>query len=137
MDKISTANDTERTPVSENLYHVVWTITDYHKDRSGAVQKTNIFGTYTDLHSAKTAAFNALSAEGYEADWFTTFDRHEDHTKQETWKHGDGTMVYAVAPEGEVFTVTLQTTPNTLGVEGDLNKSLDSSVPCCADHCIL
>jgi len=94
---------------SEDLYHVKRIMVDHKNDPTGALQKVDIRGTYTDLSNAKAAAKNALFEEGYEKEWFTVYDVRDG---QDDWKHGDGFFVYAKAPEGEVFTVGLETAPN-------------------------
>jgi hypothetical protein len=100
----------------ENLYHLKRTMIDYHKDPSGATQDVRICRTYTDLHAAKAAARYALFNEGYEMDWFPTF---EYHSEESSWKHGDGIMVFAVAPDGEQYTVGIETAPNALNLKGN------------------
>ncbi|KAJ9635078.1 hypothetical protein H2201_007678 [Coniosporium apollinis] len=112
-------------PVSEYLYHVVRTMIDYHHDPSGASQEITVNGTYTDLSAAKTAAKTALFDDGYEEEWFTTFDIKGD---PEEWTHGDGNIVYARAPEGEVFIVGIKTAPNMLEVEDSANHKIESEL---------
>ncbi|OCK85857.1 hypothetical protein K432DRAFT_285901 [Lepidopterella palustris CBS 459.81] len=97
------------------LYHIKRTMVDIKNDATGALQKVDILGTFTDLSKAKAAAKNALFAEGYEKEWFTEFEVKDGAE----WKHPDGTFVYAKAPDGETFTVALETTPNTLALMGD------------------
>ncbi len=106
------------SPLESDLYHIKWTMTDFHKDPSGATQTVRICGTYTDLDAAKAAAQSFLKEKGFDKDWFTTFDVH-DAVNGVCWKHGDGVMVYAVAPDGETFTIEIETTPNTLGLRGN------------------
>lgn len=106
---------------SENFYHIMGTMIDYHRDPTGALQNRRICGTYTDLNSAKAAASHALLDQGYEEAWFTNFDVK---TRQQDWAHGDGTIVYARAPAGEVFTVTIQTAPNSFAFAGDAENKV-------------
>ena len=96
---------------TEPLYHILLVISNIKHDPNSEVQKVRVCGTYLDLDRAKAEAHRVLFEAGYEREWFTTFDaqRNSDPT---TWTHGDGVMVYAVAPEGEVFIVSLDTTAN-------------------------
>lgn len=116
-------------PVSEHLYHVFRTMIDYHHDPSGATQDTTVYATYTDLTAAKEAAKVALFSEGYEQEWFTTFDVLD---KPEEWTHGDGNVVYAQAPEGEVFIVGIKTALNTQQLEGSASHEVEGEL----DHVV-
>jgi hypothetical protein len=111
--------------MDDMLYHVKRTIVDFKNDATGALQKVDIRGTYTDLTNAKAAAKNALFDEGYEKDWFTIFDTHDT---TEGWKHGDGTFVFAQTIDGETFTVALETTPNTLGLKGNPDGKVEDKL---------
>lgn len=110
---------------TEMLYHVKLTMVDFKHDPTGALQKVDICGTYTDLEQAKTAAKNALIQSGYEESWFPVYDTRD--TSKE-WTHGDGVFVYAKAPEGETFTVSLETTPDTLGLKGNADGKVEEKL---------
>ncbi|KAF2471025.1 uncharacterized protein BDR25DRAFT_303577 [Lindgomyces ingoldianus] len=105
--------------MGDMLYHIKRTLVDIKNDATGALQKVDIRGTYTDLSKAKAAAKNALLEEGYEKEWFTVYDVRQ---APEDWKHGDGVFVFAKAPEGEMFKVALETTPNNLNLTGKDGK---------------
>ncbi|ORY16529.1 hypothetical protein BCR34DRAFT_94779 [Clohesyomyces aquaticus] len=105
--------------MSEMLYHVKRTIVDLKNDVTGALQKVDIRGTYTDLAKAKEAAKREIVDEGYEKDDFPVYDVKGD---PDEWKHGDGIFVYAEAPEGEKFWVRIETTPNELNLKGTNGK---------------
>jgi len=100
----------------ELLYHVKRTITDFAHDKSGATQATDIFGTFTKLAAAKTAACSALPSDGYKKDDFVKYEEN-DGTKE--WKHGDAAIVFAKAPAGQDFLVRIETTYNPLHFKGN------------------
>jgi hypothetical protein len=100
----------------ENLYIVKRTVIDYPKDPSGATQDIRIYGTYTDLHTAKESARWAMVDEGYEMDWFPTFEYHDEESG---WKRGDSVMVFAVGLDGAEFAVSVETEPNALSLKGN------------------
>jgi hypothetical protein len=101
---------------SEELYHVKQTMIDYHHDPSGASQNTTIYGTFTDLSSAKDAARNALFSKGYKEEWFATMTVNNG---QEDWPHPGGVMVQATASDGQVFIIAIETTANGMRLQGD------------------
>jgi hypothetical protein len=106
-------------PISpdEDLYHVVFTSSHFKRDPTAEFQKVRVCGTYTSVKAAKVAAHQTLFDAGYEQEWFKIFDVHTAETTD--WKHGDGVVVYAVAPEGEIFTVSIATTKDRLGVKSN------------------
>ncbi|KAG7414775.1 hypothetical protein DER46DRAFT_576428 [Fusarium sp. MPI-SDFR-AT-0072] len=95
---------------SELLYHVILTVIDFHLDPSGAKRSTYILGTRATLEAAKDSAFRVLYTLRYEPDDFTEYAVHLKHT--ENWTHGNGVLVYAKAPAGQVFMISVQATPN-------------------------
>jgi len=114
-------NKTKAMPapqVSDTLFHVKRTITDYHEDKSGATRMTDVLGTFTDLAAAKAAAHSALASEGYLKDDFELYEAKVE-TDPEEWKHGDGVLVFAKAPAGQEFEVRLDTKPNVFGLKGN------------------
>src|SRR5579871_4526020 len=111
---------------SDNLlYHVKCEIIDYHKDESGATRSTEIFGSYTSLPAAKTAARSCLKTWGYEPSEFATY---AEDTDPSTWKYGDGVAVFAKAPAGQEFRVRLDTKPNVASLKGDAAGMVDGSL---------
>jgi hypothetical protein len=122
-------------PIPDTLYHIKRVIIDYHEDKSGATRITDILGTFTDLKAAKLAARSGLASEGYLKDDFETFEQ-KDESKPEEWKYGDGVLVYAKAPAGQEFEVSIDTKPNVnkfVGnasgeVEGHLHYVLQTTI---------
>ncbi|PQE34071.1 hypothetical protein CJF32_00010774 [Rutstroemia sp. NJR-2017a WRK4] len=112
------------TEYSELLFHVKCTITDYHKDQSGATRTTDILGTFTNLAAAKNAAYGALASEGYVKDDFQSYEVKND-TDPEQWAHGDGVLVFAKAPAGQEFEVSLDTKPNDLKLKGNASGEVE------------
>jgi hypothetical protein len=105
--------------IPELLYHVTLTVVDYHTDESGATRSTYPLGTFGSLKAAKSFAETGLEGLGYQKDDFDQFSaRPQMH---DPWTHGDGTIVYARAPAGQVFVVGIDTTQNTerLPLAGD------------------
>jgi len=125
---------TDDNQAPELLYHVKRTIIDFELNASGANQTTDILKTYTDLGAAKTAAHSALLNEGYLKD---DFEKYEEYDESKSWEHGDGVIVFAKAPAGQVFEVRLDTKPNALNfkinatsseVESDLYYVLQTTI---------
>jgi hypothetical protein len=112
------ANGAPEESEAEFLYHVKRTILDFHEDKSGATQTTDVLGTFTELPVAKVAARSALASEGYLKDDFEVYEE-KDSANPEAWKHGDGVLVYAKAPAGQEFDVRLDTKPNVLKLKGN------------------
>ncbi|KAH7205831.1 uncharacterized protein BKA55DRAFT_600252 [Fusarium redolens] len=96
---------------SELLYHIILTVIDFHLDPSGAKRSVYILGTRAALEPAKDLAFRVLHTLKYKPDDFIEYAIHSSHTG--TWDHGDGVLIYAKAPAGQVFLVSIQVTPNT------------------------
>ncbi|KAK0649200.1 hypothetical protein B0T16DRAFT_326958 [Cercophora newfieldiana] len=108
--------------VPDLLFHTVLTVIDYHADTSGSTQEVFILGTHTTIESAKAFSQTALSHLGYAPDDFDSYASRAD-TPAAEWTHGDGVAVYAKAPAGQEFIVSLDTTPNNEGLpEGENNE---------------
>jgi len=105
--------------IPELLFHTVLTVIDFHVDPSGATQSVYVLGTHTTLESAKAFTLKALEELNYEPD---DFDEFETHTPGKEWTHGDGILVYAKAPAGQVFKVGLDTKLNTENLPEDPAK---------------
>ncbi|KAJ9419795.1 hypothetical protein FOXG_07174 [Fusarium oxysporum f. sp. lycopersici 4287] len=107
---------------SELLYHVILTVIDFHLDPSGAKRSIYILGTRTTLDSAKDSAFRVLHTLRYEPEDFIEYAEHSSHTRD--WAYGNGVLVYAKAPAGQVFQISIQATPNTEQLLGDSDGSI-------------
>jgi hypothetical protein len=116
---IMATNSVNCDDAPELLYHVKRTIIDFSHDSlmnsSGATEATDILVTYTDVSSAKAAARSALRNEGYLED---DFEEYEENDERRTWAHGDGVIVFARAPAGQVFEVRLDTKANAFKLKG-------------------
>jgi hypothetical protein len=97
----------------ELLFHTTLRVVDFRTDPSGATQTVFVLGTHTDLAAAKVFSQTALQGLGYEFSDFTEYKTHANLAEGEEWKYGDGIIVHAVAPAGQVFEVGLDTKPNT------------------------
>ena len=104
----------ERKPTPDTLFHTLLTIVDYHTDPSGGTQSHWVLGTHTMLPAAKAFARKALSSLGYERDDFKDYEEAPagSDAKMEEWTHGDGYIVWARAPAGQVFEVNIDAKSN-------------------------
>jgi len=105
----------------DTLFHTILTVIDYHVDPSGGTQSTYVLGTHTDLAAAKAFSKRALHELGYERDDFATYEEASG-APTSGWSHGDGVIVHAKAPAGQIFNVALDTAANNEGLpagEGD------------------
>ncbi|KAH7243884.1 hypothetical protein FSOLCH5_013517 [Fusarium solani] len=93
----------------ELLFHTTLTVIDYHKDSVGAKRSVYILGTHATVEAAKVFAARALHELRYEPG---DFEEYATRSSSEEWKHGDGVLVYAKAPAGQVFLIGVDTTPN-------------------------
>uniref|UniRef100_A0A0D2YIG4 Uncharacterized protein n=2 Tax=Fusarium oxysporum TaxID=5507 RepID=A0A0D2YIG4_FUSOF len=94
----------------ELLYHILLTVIDYHVDPSGAKQSIYILGTNATLEAAKNSAFRVLDTLRHKPEDFVEYAIHLSSTEE--WDHGDGVLVYAKAPAGQVLLISIQATPN-------------------------
>uniref|UniRef100_A0A0C4DJ28 Uncharacterized protein n=1 Tax=Fusarium oxysporum (strain Fo5176) TaxID=660025 RepID=A0A0C4DJ28_FUSOF len=94
----------------ELLYHIFLTVIDYHIDPSGAKRSIYVLGTNATLEAARNSAFRVLATLGYKPEDFVEYAIHSSSTEE--WDHGDGVLVYAKAPAGQVFLISIQATPN-------------------------
>jgi hypothetical protein len=109
------------TSSGADIYHVILTSSHFKRDPNSEIQKVRVCGTYTSIKAAKAEAHQTLFDAGYEQEWFKVFESCTQNTTD--WKYGDGVVIYAEAPEGEIFTVSISTAKDTLGVKGnDLGK---------------
>jgi hypothetical protein len=103
----------ETTDVPEQLYHTLLTVIDYHTDPSGATRTVFPLGTHANLAAAKSFAAKALQGLNYEPQEFTEYI---EHGNSQEWIHGDGVIVFAKAPAGQEFFVSIDTKPNTVAL---------------------
>jgi hypothetical protein len=106
----------EEKNIPELLYHTTLTVIDYHVDTSGSTRGVYVLGTHTTLESAKAFSLTALQGLGYEEDDFAEYKARSKKLstdEEEDWPYGDGVLVYAKAPAGQEFLVSLDTKPNT------------------------
>ncbi|KAH7176001.1 hypothetical protein EDB81DRAFT_30841 [Dactylonectria macrodidyma] len=94
--------------VPELLYHTVLTLIDYHEDPSGATRSVYVLGTHSALDTAKAFATSALQGLNYKPGDFAEYAVRSS----EPWEHGDGVLVFARAPAGQVFLVRIDATLN-------------------------
>lgn len=95
---------------TETLYVVKRTFVD---PKAQVEPKFNVAfpATFTKLETAKTQAVRIPLEEGYEKGLFLTFEVN-DGTRP--WKHGDGVIVYAEGPSGELLKVEIEAIPNNM-----------------------
>ena len=117
--------------VPELLFHTILTAVDFHSDTSGSTREVHVLGTHTTLSAAKAFAFTSLLHLGYQPDDFTEYATRVE-TPPESWKHGDGVMVYAKAPRRHEFLVGIDTKPNTESLPAGPNDTL--ALPDGHDH---
>jgi len=110
--------------IPELLYHTTLTVIDYHVDTSGSTRGVYVLGTHTTLESAKAFSLTALQGLGYEEDDFAEYKTRSKKPPtdegEEGWPYGDGVLVYAKAPAGQEFLVSLDTKPNTENLPEDV-----------------
>jgi len=109
--------------LNDTLYTVKTTLTDYHHDKTGALQQVQIAGTYTSLTEAKEAAKTALYKLGYSKEDLPIYDI-KTASNAETWTFGEGVLVHARAPTNEDFFVVIETTPNVFKIQSNGASSL-------------
>ncbi|KAL2108482.1 hypothetical protein VUR80DRAFT_3759 [Thermomyces stellatus] len=121
MTTTYTAIQTESRTIPDTLFHTLLTVIDYHTDPSGGTRSTWVLGTHTSLEAAKAFAKNSLASLGYNRDDFKTYEEAPSAgaptpeitaTKTKEWTHGDGYIVWAQAPAGQVFQVNIDAKVN-------------------------
>jgi len=101
----------------------------YHIKRSTLLKsppstRTEICGTYTDLDSAQAAALRRLSDEGFARETWAEYAENDltlPEGKVDGWAYSPNIVVHARTgggggAVGEVHTVEIESTPNSLGV---------------------
>lgn len=114
----------ENANVPDLLFHTLLTVIDFHADTSGSTRTVYILGTHTSVTAAKAFAQACLTHLGYAPDDFTTYATAAD-TPPAEWTHGDGVAVYAKAPAGQEFIVSIDTTPNNENLPEGQNFQLE------------
>jgi hypothetical protein len=112
------------TDPPENIY-ILKRYAAEKREPDGSTENVTLFGTYTELSAAKKASYTILQFEGYEKEFFATYEIN-DGTKD--WTYGDGVMVYAKTSDGEKFSVEIETEPNTLGLIGNPRGKVDEDL---------
>jgi len=102
-------------PEQDRLYVLKRTILDPKNPRE-LTFKIALPETFTDLKAAKAEAKVLLAKEGYDVDFFDTYETKVDPLN---WKYGDGVQVFAKAPSGEEFKVEIDTVKNSEGLKSD------------------
>ncbi|KAM6508105.1 hypothetical protein FALCPG4_017993 [Fusarium falciforme] len=92
----------------ELLYHTVLTVIDYYQEPSGPTSSVYVLGTHSTIEAAKAFATSALQGLSYEPEGFAEYAV----CSSKPWEHGDGVLVFARAPAGQVFLVRIDTTLN-------------------------
>jgi len=110
---------------NHQIYHIIRTVTDFRRDKSGCLRSTDILGTYSDLAVAKATARKALTAVNSDRDWYTEYHENDG---QEDWVYGDGVLVHALAPGGEIFQVSIETRPHHKGLKSDENGRIQGDL---------
>ncbi|OAA65698.1 hypothetical protein SPI_02485 [Niveomyces insectorum RCEF 264] len=96
--------------IPELLYHTVLTVFDDHPARIGFRRRSVfVLNTHATLPAAKAFAAKGLETLGYEPSDFVTYAVHDGTSE---WSYGDGNIVFAKAPAGQEFVVSIDTTPN-------------------------
>jgi hypothetical protein len=126
----------KETEIPELLYHTTLTVIDYHTDTSGSTRTVYVLNTHTTLEAAKAFAGRALQTLNYVAEDFTEYEQRAT-SPVETWKHGDGVMVYARAPAGQEFLVGLDTKPNTESLAAGVDSTLKLPDPTAHLHYVM
>jgi len=92
---------------------VLQTTIDYNKDTAGAIQNTEIEGTYLTRKEAYEAAKTALLDEEVTKNSFAEYEERTDPTEKGEWPYGEEVWVHAVAETGENFNVAVKTPPHS------------------------
>lgn len=92
----------------DHLQYVIQTKIDYNRDRSGAVQATDVEAVFLHRADALAAAKACLVAEGTE---YAQYDVRDSAEMGGEWPFGEDVVVHAVANTGENFTVAIRTVP--------------------------
>lgn len=86
------------------LYHVLQTIIDYDKDRSGFQRKSIVEGSYADLEVARSQALKVLLDESVTKDSFVDYNEYADGSEG---PFGRNVVVHAVKEGGQNILVSV------------------------------
>ena len=100
-------------PDGAHLHYVLQTKTDYHVDRSGAVQTTDVEGVYARRADALAAARACLLGDEVRRADFAQYDERGADVADDEWPFGDDVLVHAVAQTGENYRVAVRTVPGS------------------------
>lgn len=92
----------------DHLHYVLQTKVDYHQDRSGAYQTTEIEGCYAKRADAVASAAKCLEDDKAN---FAQYDERRSLDTAEDWPFGEDVLVHAVAQTGENYTIAVRTVP--------------------------
>lgn len=118
--KLDTTTNTENLPAggpgetpklpseSDHLHYVIQTTIDYHQDRSGGVQTTEIEGVYVHRRDAVKAALQMLSEDKSE---YAQYDEQTELGGE--WPFGEDVVVHAVAQTGQNYNIAVRTVPGS------------------------
>jgi hypothetical protein len=88
------------------LHYVVQTTINYHVDRSGGLQRTEIQGVYLRRADAWIAAHKCLDPKEY-----VEYDSRGDADFVKQWPFGENVAVHAASDMGENFLIAVNTPP--------------------------
>ena len=111
---------------SDFLYHILISQSHLSESPKHPTATAHICGTYTSLPAAKAAAQRALFSAGYESEWLTEFDVRDDQLPPEM--RGRGVVVYAASAIGILIEVSILTTPNLKGWEGNILEKVQGEL---------
>jgi hypothetical protein len=94
-----------------NLYVVTLTFFNLRNLEQSLI--VTVPATCTNLKAAKKEAKVVLAREGYDIRYFSVYNVDDGYNE---WKYGDGVIVHAEGPGGEVFDVAIDNIPNTHGL---------------------
>jgi len=100
--------------VEGHLHYVLQTIIDYNTDRTGAVQTTEIEGTYMIRKEAYEAAYKVLldETEGITKE---SYEKYEERNLEDDvdWPYGEDVFVHAITKNGENYVVRVKVQPKS------------------------
>lgn len=108
-------SETSTSSVPDLLYHTVLTVDERNAapGKQSPIPRVYVLGTHAQLDAAKSFATQVIPTLGYDKSDFDVYEEKTTPESAETWKHGDGIVVYAKAPAGQIFTVGTDTKSNT------------------------
>lgn len=101
-------NSTQAIP--ELLYHVRLTIVGDHADERSTTRSVVPLGTFGSLEAAKANAKVALKNLNFQRGDFEEYSTRL--ASDESWSHGNGVLIFARAPAGQVFEIGIDMNSN-------------------------